>query len=334
MKKSFIILSLFALLLFPVLAQSVAEKAQTKEITVYAYDSFTSDWGPGQALVEAFEAKTGTKVNLIGYPGAVEMLSQVEFEGKNCKADVVIGISDTMACDESMFTVWQPDCYENLEGYNPESGLIPFDYGIFAFVFNSRANMIAPKSLEDLTGEGFKNMVILIDPRTSSVGLGCLMWTIEAMGEEKAMQWWQAMAENALTVSSSWSNAYGLFTEGEAPLVLSYTTSPVYHAMWDGHNDFVALEFSEGHYMTTEYMGILETSTKKDLAKEFCNFILTEGQSKIATDNTMFPANRTTVLPEAFEWALMPEKILNENVKTDTSQIDRYIDLWTKAVVK
>lgn len=334
MKKLIIILSLFAVIVFSVSAQAVSEKSKSNEITVYAYDSFTSDWGPGADLVAAFEEKTGAKVNLIGYDGALEMLSQVVFEGEKCEADIVLGIADTMACDESMFYKWEPKCSASLEGYSKDSALIPFDYGIFAFVFNSKANMVRPQSLAELTNSVYKNQVILIDPRTSSVGLGTLLWTVNVFGEEKAMQWWSAMADNALTISNSWSNAYGLFTEGEAPLVISYTTSPVYHVLYEENTDFVALEFSEGHYMTTEYMGILNTSDNKEIAKQFCEFILNEGQSRIATDNTMFPANKDTALPEAFEYALMPSLIVNENVKTDTTAIDRYIDLWTKAVVR
>ena len=32
-----------------------------------------------------------------------------------------------------------------------------------------------------------------------------------------------------MTVTKGWSEAYGLFLEGEADMVLSYTTSPAYH---------------------------------------------------------------------------------------------------------
>lgn len=334
MKKTTIILSLFIILVFSVFAKGNSEKVKTNEITVYAYDSFTSDWGPGADLAAAFEAQTGIKVNLIGFDGALEMLAQVTFEGSACEADIVLGIADTMTVDTSLFYKWTPLCSNSLEGYTKNSPLIPFDYGVFAFIYNSKSNSLKPKSLAELTSDKYKNQVILIDPRTSSVGLGALLWSVNVFGEEKAMQWWSDMAQNALTISNSWSNAYGLFTEGEAPLVLSYTTSPVYHVLYEDNRDYVALEFSEGHYMTTEYMGILKTSDNKDKAKQFCEFILTEGQSRIATDNTMFPANRNTVLPEAFEAALMPSIIVNKNTKTDTSEIDRYIDLWTKAVVR
>ena len=40
---------------------------------------------------------------------------------------------------------------------------------------------------------------------------------------------WRKLKPRILTVSKSWDEAYGLFLKGEAPLVLSYTTSPAYH---------------------------------------------------------------------------------------------------------
>ena len=40
---------------------------------------------------------------------------------------------------------------------------------------------------------------------------------------------WAGLADNIVTVTPGWSEAYGLFLEGEADMVLSYTTSPAYH---------------------------------------------------------------------------------------------------------
>ncbi len=40
---------------------------------------------------------------------------------------------------------------------------------------------------------------------------------------------WAALAPRIVTVTQGWSEAYGLFLDGEADMVLSYTTSPAYH---------------------------------------------------------------------------------------------------------
>ncbi len=307
---------IFSVVLILVVSFFVFASAQKEDVlTVYCYDSFTGDWGPGNDIVAAFKEKTGIDVNLVGCGGSVETYSKVLYEGSSCTADMVIGLSDTSDIDKSLF-----DSYK------------AFDYGIYAFMFDSECGLPEPKSLKALTNKQYKDKVVLIDPRTSSVGLGLLKWTIDALGEKEAFSWWEEMKENSLTIASSWSSAYGLFTEGEVPLVISYTTSPVYHAMYDNTTRYKALEFSDGHVSTTEYMGILKTSKNKEKAALFMDFILDEGQSTIAVANTMFPVNKETVLPPEFEYAIIPT-LLEEDLSFVKKE-ETYLKMWSDSMVK
>ena len=52
---------------------------------------------------------------------------------------------------------------------------------------------------------------------------------------DKAPEAWAKLKDRVLTVTPGWSEAYGLFTKGEAPMVLSYTTSPAYHMIAEKH---------------------------------------------------------------------------------------------------
>ena len=49
--------------------------------------------------------------------------------------------------------------------------------------------------------------------------------------KENSDEIWERLSPKIVTVTKGWSEAYGLFLEGEADLVLSYTTSPAYHIM-------------------------------------------------------------------------------------------------------
>ena len=66
--------------------------------------------------------------------------------------------------------------------------------------------------------------MIYQDPRTSTPGLGLLLWMQKVYGD-KAPEAWQKLAAKTVTVTKGWSEAYGLFLKGESDLVLSYTTS-------------------------------------------------------------------------------------------------------------
>jgi thiamine transport system substrate-binding protein len=52
--------------LFAGLFLASAAVAETPVLTVYTYDSFVSDWGPGPAVESAFEAKCGCDLQMIG----------------------------------------------------------------------------------------------------------------------------------------------------------------------------------------------------------------------------------------------------------------------------
>ena len=114
-----------------------------------------------------------------------------------------------------------------------------------------------------------------------------------------------------MTVTPGWSEAYGLVLEGEADLVLSYTTSPAYHLIAEGDGGFAALPFEEGHYLQVEVAGRLLASDAPDLAADFLAFTLTdEFQSAIPTGNWMYPAvTPPGGLPEGFE-SLRPARTL------------------------
>lgn len=323
--------------------ENAAQAAEAnKTLTVYAYDSFTGEWGPGPAIIPQFEEKTGIKVNLVSAGSGVEMLQRAILEKDKPIADVVVGISDDLASKalaSGLFTAYDSPILKDIPQFlqfDSSKRLLPFDYGNFAFVYDTEkiAPADAPKSLDDLTDPKYKGKVILIDPRTSSVGLGLLLWTIETYGEDGYLAWWEAMKDNALTIADGWSSAYGLFTEGEAPLVISYTTSPIYHVMWEDTTRYQALIFDAGHSVTIESAGILASSKNKEAAQQFIDFLLTDAQLTVATTNTMYPVNGAVELPEAFDWAPKPEKTLMLSADTIEKNLDRWLTEWTMTMSK
>ncbi|MBQ3829471.1 MAG: thiamine ABC transporter substrate-binding protein [Spirochaetales bacterium] len=334
MKK---VLSVFAVLTVAacfVFAQSVQEqKSDQKTLTVYAYDTFCGDWGAAGSVIPAFEEATGIKVNLVASGAAFEVINKVRLEGKNTECDVILGITDDIA----------DKAYDLLESYDSpyiqtiderfifdaQNRLIPYDYGAFAFVYDTESNIEVPTCLADLTKDQYKDKVILIDPRTSSVGTGLMMWTYNALGDQW-LSWWKTMTENALTTASGWSSGYGLFTEGEAPIVISYTTSPVYHVMWEDTTRYQALLFTDGHEATIEAVGIVKGTKHRSEAEAFIDFLLTNAQVDLANANSMYPVNSEITLPAAYDYAPVPEKIYTGS----SEKASELLKLWTDAIVK
>lgn len=343
MKKFFLIVVAFFATTLALFASGSKENSQnlSNEITVYSYDAFCGDWGPGQKIVDSFKEKTGISVNLVSAGDAIEMLTKVELEKSNPMADVVIGISDDMAMkayNSNLFESYDSPVLVDIPDFlkfDDQNRLLPFDYGNFAFVYDTKRldKEDIPKSLNDLTDPKYKDKIILIDPRTSSVGLGLLIWTREVFGDNY-LSWWDQMRDNALTITEGWSSSYGMFTSGEAPITLSYTTSPVYHVMYEDSTRYQTIIFEDGHSATIEGVGLLKSSEKKELAKQFIDFLLSEGQLDIATANSMYPTNSKTQLPSAFDWAPKPEVTLSLEASDIEDNLDTWLNEWTKVMSK
>ena len=170
-----------------------------------------------------------------------------------------------------------------------DQDFVPYDFGYFAFVYDTTRLKNPPKSLADLVGGGGTDKILIEDPRTSTPGLGLLLWIKQVYGD-RAAEVWRKLSPRILTVSKSWDEAYGLFLKGEAPMVLSYTTSPAYHIIEEKKTQYAADDFPEGHYLQIEVAGVTAHAPHPELARKFLQFMLTtKFQDVIPETNWMFP---------------------------------------------
>ena len=144
----------------------------------------------------------------------------------------------------------------------------------------------------------------------------------------------QELADNIVTVTKGWSEAYGLFLEGEADMVLSYTTSPAYHLIAEEDPSKSAARFEEGHYMQVEVAAKLVGSDQPDLADQFLQFMVSDRfQNIIPTTNWMYPAvTPASGLPEGFETLITPEKSLLLSPDDAADMRDAALDEWLTAL--
>jgi len=152
-----------------------------------------------------------------------------------------------------------------------------------------------PASLEDLTKPEYSKKIILMDPRTSTPGLGFLAWT-QAVYKDGWKDYWKRLAPSILVMTPGWDTGYGLFTKGEAPLVLSYSTSPAYHKAYEKTERYKALVFAEGHSAQIELAGILTSSRHKKDAEKFLDFLVSE-EAQALLPETQWMYQPTSPLP-------------------------------------
>jgi len=320
-----------------VLIMSFAVQAAAPTLVVYTYDSFTSEWGPGPQVKTAFEARCGCTLNFVGLGDGVSMLNRLKLEGNNTRADVLLGLDTSLTAEARASGLFDTHgmVLENssLPGPWQDDLFLPYDYGYFAFVYNQERLTNPPSSLRQLVEDEQGPSILVQDPRTSTPGLGLLLWIKKIYGDE-ADAAWAMLSKRIVTVSKGWSEAYGLFLKGEADMVLSYTTSPAYHIIAEKDSRFSAARFSEGHYQQIEVAGLVQSSQQKPLAREFLRFMLSEDfQSIIPTTNWMYPAALASDrLPVDFRQLIDPSPALLMDDKLVASKRKAWVDEWLEVM--
>jgi thiamine transport system substrate-binding protein len=310
-----------------------APAAAQENLTVYTYESFTAEWGPGPTVEKAFEAECGCDLDLVSVADGVALLNRLKLEGEDTNADIVLGLDTNLIADAKATGLFAPHgiSLENVDvpGGWSDDVFVPFDYGYFAFVYDTDAIETPPSSMKEFVDGDPEQKIVIQDPRTSTPGLGLLLWMRAIYGDD-APAAWEKLRDRVLTVTPGWSEAYGLFTSGEAPMVLSYTTSPAYHMIAEDTDRYQAAEFEEGHYLQIEVAGMTKKGAENPLAQQFLSFMTGPGfQDAIPETNWMFPAGETSEpLDPAFEELVQPDETLLFSPEEVAANREAWVQEW------
>lgn len=320
--------------LFPLstLFLTLSTFAAPPTLTVYTYDSFSSEWGPAPKLEQMFEQQCGCDVKFMPFEDGVTMFNRIRLEGNKTKADVMLGIDNfvmTEAEKTGLFVKHKLNTTSlDLDQPWTNDTFIPYDFGEYAFIYHKQKLANPPKTLKELV-ERQELKVIYQDPRTSTVGRGLLFWINQVYGEE-AETAWQTLAKHTVTVGKGWSETYGAFLKGEADVVLSYTTSPLYHQWHEKTEDYVAMNFEEGHLVQTEVAAITKASKQPALARQFLAFLhQPEAQRIISYHNVMKPVVSSQADP-LFKTLPTYHQMVFSQPETET--VKKWLATWQKAV--
>lgn len=310
-------------------------------LTIYTYESFTSEWGPGPAIKKAFESQCDDcEINFVALDSSAGILNRVQLEGDSTKADIVLGL-DTNLMALALDTGLLAASGVKTSGLSlpiewTSTTFVPYDYGYFAFVYDTEKLTDPPKSLQELIDAPDDLKIIIQDPRTSTPGLGLMLWMKNVYGD-RAAQMWEKLSSKVLTVTKGWSEAYfSLFLNEEAPVVLSYSTSPAYHMAVDKTDRYQAMAFNEGHYLQVEVAALLANSENKTLGREFLQFLVElEAQSALPLTNVMYPSlDIGDALPEEFDRLIQPASTLLFTPEEVRDNRKLWVNEWLDATTR
>ena len=319
-------------LILSLLAATPAAAQDKPVLTVYAGDYIASEWGLGPRIEEGFEAFCDCDLRFV----TGDILPRILMEGENTQADIVFGLNTDVTARARASGLFAPHGQDTSAMSMPvewtDDIFLPYNWGETAFVYDETRLDNPPASFEDLLNAPDDLKIVIQDPRSSISGLALLLWVKAVYGDE-APEAWARLAPKVLTVTKGWSESYGMFTEGEADMVLSYTTSPAYHIEAEDDTTKRAAIFPEGHYFMAELAAQLKGTDQPELAQKFMDWILTpDFQKSIPLANWSLPAK----LPEA-EWPRVmrelprPEKTLFYSEDEAEALRKPALDEWLRA---
>lgn len=331
------LLGVLLLLLLKSLGETT-ESPAPDTLTLYTYDSLVAKGGLGPEIFTLFEKKCRCKVRPMASGDAGQILTRLQLDSERGKvgADLILGI-DQQIWERAKPWVepwgkWIPQGYAEIsKEIKVESGFLPFDYGVLAFMADleilKKKQLSPPESLNDLLKPEWRRNFILEDPRLSTPGLGFVLYAHQVYGEmyfkKLRLQW--------LTIAPGWDAAYGLFLKGEAPLVWSYTTSQAYHREHGDPARYQAVLFKEGQPLQIEGAALVKGTPHRKLAQDFLEFLISkEAQSRIPKKNWMFPARRNVPLPESF--SQLPKSVKWITLPREKKQVEGVLKAWAKTL--
>lgn len=303
-------------------------------LTIYTYESFVSEWGPGPKIEAEFEAICACDLQFIALDSSLGILGRLRIEGASSPADLVLGLDTNVTEIAKKTGLFAPHQLKSRADALPvtfeDPYFLAFDWGAFAFVYDRDRLANPPASLAELRTRPDSLRLVIQDPRTATPGLGLLLWIKSVYGDE-AGDFWADIQPKIVTVTKGWWDAYSLFLDGNADMVLSYVTSPAYHSIAEGKDNYAAARFAEGHYLQIEVAGLLKNAPQPELARQFLSFM--QGpvfQSVIPTTNWMYPV-RADAMPAAFDNLVQPEKTWLFDAKQVADNQKNWIAEWLAA---
>lgn len=315
-------------------------------LRVATYSSFTGEGTAGNWLKSAFENEfSNATVEFATPENGVNQYVQRAKQGAPIDADLYVGLNtaELVRVRENLDTplfrsvrnrLDRTSQVKNALRIDPQGRAIPYDTGYITLVYN--ANEVQnPKTFDALLESRYEGDLITQNAQQSDPGRAFLLWSIIAKGENNYLDYWQRLLDNGVRVLSDWEPAYQAYTDGEAPMVVSYSTDQVFYHGPDVDMAKHQIGFLNGQgYANPETMALFADADNPALGRQFMDFVLTKkAQAEIAVRNVQFPAVRGVTPSEEFaKYAKEPPESVTFSYDELAGNVGTWVEEWARLV--
>ncbi|KAB1187126.1 MULTISPECIES: thiamine ABC transporter substrate binding subunit [Haloferax] len=329
--------------------QGTTVGGEDQVLAVGTYASFVDapSSSPGVWLKDQFESEFDATLEWQTPEAGVNHYIERALRGVESGADLYVGLDAQMLVriddklDEPLFTPAEGlsrigDVNEELS-FDPEGRAVPYDTGYISLVYDETQGedgaFTAPETFDGLLEPEYAGALLAQNPTSSATGQAFLLHTIDAKGEDGYLDYWAQLKENDVRVLGNWADSYTAYSNGEAPMVVSYSTDQVYASQSGEDLAKHQIRFlNDQGYANPEGMATFADATQPDLATEFMDFVLRpEVQAEIAVRNVQFPATTTAELPEDFaQYAQEPPEAVTFSYDRLRDNLSEWTDAWAR----
>ncbi len=315
-------------------------------LTVATYSSFTGEGTAGTWLKSAFETEyPKVTVEFTTPENGFNQFVQRKKQGAPLGADMYVGLNTgelvraDEQLDEQLFRpvegdLERSDAVKDSLEIDPDGRALPYDTGYISLVYDED-EVQNPGSFDALLESRYQGDLITQNAQQSDPGRAFLLWSIHEKGADNYLDYWADLLDNGVRVLSDWEPAYQAYTNGEAPMVVSYSTDQVYYHGPDVDMSKHQVGFlNDQGYANPEAMAVFDDAQNPRLGRLFMDFVLSErAQAEIAVRNVQFPAVEGVTPSEEFStYALEPPNPVTFSYDDLAGNVDTWIDDWARLV--
>ncbi|WP_326596274.1 thiamine ABC transporter substrate-binding protein [Streptomyces sp. NBC_01803] len=320
------------------------------EVTLVTHDSFlVSD-----EVLAAFTEETGYTVRVLRGGDAGIVVNQAVLSKDNPQGDVLFGVDNTLlsrALDAGIFTPYEAAGLERvpdgvrLDG--DEHRVTPVDTGDICVNYDrawfAENGLTPPETFEDLADPAYEDLLVVENAATSSPGLGFLLATVAAYGEDGWQDYWERLADNGVEVVDGWEQAYNeRFSgagNGDRPLVVSYASSPPAGVLYGGDDrpEEAPTGVSTGTcFRQIEFAGLLAGAGNPEGGRALIDFLISRTfQEDMPLQMFVNPVLPDAELPDLFtQYGERIDEPLTLAPETIAANREQWVDEWTSLVVR
>jgi thiamine transport system substrate-binding protein len=322
----------------------------TPTLTVATYPAFVDapSTSPGPWLKEEFESRFDATLEWAAPEGELNHYIQRKTQGAPIEADVYAGlvpmdmvrVDQKLSGDRTLFQPTDPSGLSNADRvddryyFDAENRAIPFDASFVSFVYDETA-VDAPRTYRDLTSPAYEDALLLPNPQSAITGKMFLLMTIHRFGADGYLDYWAELADNGLHVLGSWSDAYAAYSNGEAPIVVSYSTDQVYAARNDQDMSRHQIAFpNDQGYAYVDGAARFADTDRPELGRTFIEFLLQpDVQAEISQRNVALPVVDNATLPPDYEELVhRPAEPVSFDEERLAKNLDTWVDEWSRQI--